>query len=391
MPDVGLALGEGLRSLGLSRGEFSPESVISAAGRLDLECPFEFVAVGDASLLSNAREALAFRDAEPLLRRKTSELGCINIYRLASELGLNEDDVPRLRRALSYSSGVVWLDESHEWLYSSEPARNRLINLCSKVLGVAPRLYLSELRRAVSKSRRLPMCPPQQILGALVERTGLAKVDSSIVVVNAGKATPPSEGTAEAGMLRVLDDFGPALDGEDFAEKCVSAGLSPITYYIYRVASPVICALGKGIYCKVGANIPPGTVEDIVRNRRMTKRISDHGWTSTGRLWCGIELSRMVITAGSIGLPAFVSGLSQGEWFVLLPDGTQAGTVQCRDSFIWSFNKQFRALGAEPNDFAVFEFDLKKRQVIVKVGGPDLLEAIQDPDGSALDEAIDDA
>ena len=121
MPDVGLALGEGLRSLGLSRGEFSPESVISAAGRLDLECPFEFVAVGDASLLSNAREALAFRDAEPLLRRKTSELGCINIYRLASELGLNEDDVPRLRRALSYSSGVVWLDESHEWLYSSEP------------------------------------------------------------------------------------------------------------------------------------------------------------------------------------------------------------------------------------------------------------------------------
>ena len=102
-------------------------------------------------------------------------------------------------------------------------------------------------------------------------------------------------------------------------------------------------------------------------------------------------MSRMVITAGSIGLPAFVSGLSQGEWFVLLPDGTQAGTVQCRDSFIWSFNKQFRALGAEPNDFAVFEFDLKKRQVIVKVGGPDLLEAIQDPDGSTLDEAIDDA
>ena len=219
--------------------------------------------------------------------------------------------------------------------------------------------------------------------------SGLGHVEKSVVVASPGKAAAPSEGTAEATMLRVPDEFGPAMDGEEFAEKCVSAGMSPITYCIYRVSSPLICALGKGVYCKVGAAVPPGTVEEIVRNRRTVRRVSDHGWTSAGRLWCGVEMTRMVVTGASICLPGFVSGLVQGEWKVVLPDGTEAGKVQCRERFIWSFYKTFAVLGAEPNDFAVLEFDLKDRQVQVRLGGPDLLETIQDPGEAALEEGID--
>jgi hypothetical protein len=190
-------------------------------------------------------------------------------------------------------------------------------------------------------------------------------------------------------MLRVLDEHGPVMDGEVFAERCIAAGMNATTFYIYRIISPVICALGKNVYCKVGTNVPPGTVEDIVGQRRAVTRLSDHGWTSTGRLWCGIELTRQVITSGGIRLPAFVADFVQDEWQVILPDGSEYGIVMCRNIYIWSLRKPFAVLGAEPSDLAAFEFDLKSRQVLVRVGGPGLFEAIQDPESAIAEEGLE--
>src|SRR6266849_5165252 len=139
---------------------------------------------------------------------------------------------------------------------------------------------------------------------------------------------------------------------------------------------PIVAALGKGVYCKVGAEVPPGTIEAILGRRRAAPRVSDHGWTPSGHLWFGLELSRIVITAGSIRLIPFVADFVQGEWTVRLPDGGEYGTVKCKDVFITSFRKAFSVLGVEPGDLVAFEFDTKSRQVTVKAGGPDLFESI---------------
>lgn len=389
VPDIEPALGAKLREGGVSRSKFRSESVQVAAEHLGIKWPFEYVSVGDKQVLSLAGEGEKYRKVISLLRKKTSDRGCMNVLSLASELQLDESKLPGLRRVLDVVSKVEWLDDSRDWLYSLEAPRNRLFNLCSKVLGVASRVHLSELRRAVSRSRRLAMCPPQRVLGAFVERCGLGRIDESIVLAHSGRGMAPAEGSAEGLMLRVLDEHGPVMDGEVFAEKCVAAGMNATTFYIYRIISPVICALGKNIYCKVGTNVPPGTVEDIVGQRRAVARVSDHGWTSTGRLWCGIELTRQVITSGGIRLPSFVADFVQGEWQVALPDGSEYGAVMCRDLFIWSFRKPFAVLGAEPTDLTAFEFDLKSRQVLVKVGGAGLFEAIQDPGSAILEEGLE--
>jgi len=372
--------------MGVSRNDFSLDGMLVAAEELGVEWPFEFVSVGKKKVLAIASEGWKYHEAIALLRRKTSERGCVNVLSLISELKLDESKLPGLMRVLDGVSEVEWLDDSHQWLYSSQPARNRLLNVCSKVLGVVSRVHLSELRRAVSRSRRMAMCPPQRVLGAFVVRSGLGSVDNSMVLVDPGSETKPAENSAEAVMLRVLDEYGPVMDGDDFAETCIAAGVNATTFYIYRSGSPVIGPLGKNVYCKVGTIIPPGTVEDIVARRRVVKRASDYGWTSAGRLWCGTELSRMVITFGSIALPTFATDFVQGEWNVMLPDGTECGKVKCRDTFIWSFSRAFGVLGAEPSDLAVLEFDLKSRQLMVTVGGPDLFDAIQDPNYEILED-----
>jgi hypothetical protein len=186
-------------------------------------------------------------------------------------------------------------------------------------------------------------------------------------------------------MLSVLDKWGPVLESEEFAERCIAIGMNATTHYIYRLISPVVCSLGRGTFCRVGAYVPPGTVEAIVARRRLSPSVSDHGWTPAGTLWFGIELTRMVITIGSIRLASFVKDLVQGEWRILLPDGNEMGTAVCKDVFITSFRKAFALLGAEPGDFACFEFDLKTRSVTLTLGGADLFETMQE-DRQPFDE-----
>jgi hypothetical protein len=176
----------------------------------------------------------------------------------------------------------------------------------------------------------------------------------------------------DAGLAaRVLADRGMLVRGDDgFLRVHRIEGRSQraytITAEIMGGDASLISALGKGVYAKVGAQVAPGTVEDIVSRRNVLPRISEHGWTPAGRLWFGFELSLQTMTAGGIRIASFVADLVQGEWNVFLPDDTACGSVTCRESFIWSFRKAFALLGAEAGDLAAFEFDLQTRTVHVR-------------------------
>ncbi len=226
------------------------------------------------------------------------------------------------------------------------------------------------------------MVPPQRVLAAFVDKMNLAAVSDGIVRAIPGANQPPESNSAEGVMVRVLDRYGPVLDGEVFATRCIEEGMNATTFYIYRLISPIVASLGKNVFAKVGAEVAPGTLESIVSERRSSPLATHHGWTPDGKLWFGLELIRLMIMSGSLRLAPFVKDLAQGDWLVLLPDGTEFGKVTCRDVFIWTFRKVFALLGAEPEDFAVFEFDLRARTVLVRVGGPGLFEAMQDPESA---------
>jgi Bacterial RNA polymerase, alpha chain C terminal domain/Sigma-70, region 4 len=388
-PELDRELARKLRQGGVSRADFSVWGVKKAAEIFGEKWPFECIDSKENRIVVTKDSEQQLRSILLALRQKTSELGCTSVMSLASEAQVPERQMQAVVRFLECTARAEWLDEQKEWLFAPDAARNRLYNLCAKVLGVCPRIRLSELRRAVSKSKRLIMAPPQRVLGVFVERLGLGHLDGDTITANSGVGAAPSEDSVEGRMLRVLDEYGPIMDGEEFAERSVAAGINGTSFYIYRLVSPVICALGKGVYCKVGCEVPPGATEEIVNRRRGITRLSDHGWTSTGCLWFGVELTVQVIVAGSIRLAAFVSDLVQGEWRVFLPDGTEHSVVTCRDVFIWSFRKPFAVLGAEAGDLATFEFDLRRRSVLVRVGGPGLFDAIQDPEGLAAAEDVE--
>jgi hypothetical protein len=377
-PALATSLSTKLREHGLSRADFPVASVKVAAEILNLKWPLTDIAVGSERMLSLSDDEDRLVRLMQVLRRRTSELGCLSMVSLLSELGLPESKIGNIRAIIDVLPPVRWLDDQKTWLYVPESPRNRLLNLSAKVLGVCPRIRLSELRRAVAKSRRLSMAPPQKILGSFVQQIGLGRADGDMITANPGMVIVPRPETVEGKMLTVLDEHGPVMGGEDFADKCVAAGVNPITFYIYRLISPVVAALGNGIYCKVGAEVPIGLVEEIRSRRKATARVSDHGWMPNGNIWFGFKLSRSAITTGSVLLNSFVSDLVQGEWQARLPDGSNYDRVICRDVFITSFRKAFSVLGVEPDDFVALEFDHRSKIVVARAGGPDLFESMQE-------------
>ncbi len=178
LPDMDLTLSRKIRERGVSRNDFNIWSIEKAAEIFDLEWPFARLDIGEDTILVRDRDEPRLREVLSVVRRKTSELGCTNTMSLTSEIGIGENRSAVITKLLECSSLIEWLDgPQHEWLYLRDVPRNRLYNLALKVLSVCPRIRVSELRRAVGRSRRLPMVPPTRILGAFVEKFGLGQVE----------------------------------------------------------------------------------------------------------------------------------------------------------------------------------------------------------------------
>lgn len=307
-------------------------------------------------------------------RRRTQANGCVNFDALCEELGISEAGARGIHALLSASAEFGWLNTAQTWFYSRKPVRNRLFNLASKVLATCPRLRPNELRRAVARSRRLEVKPPVEVLERLVQAAGLATIEDGFLVANPGAVQPPEPGSIEDTFVRVLRDNGPALTGQEFEELCIAAGMNPISFYIYRAGSPIVSQLAPGVFSLVGATPPPGLIEELATKARSSRRLVEHGWDKQGRLWCALTLSRAVITTGAIALPSFVANLVQGEWKILLPDGTEGGAADCKNTFLKRLRKPLSYLGAEPGDLVLFEFDLLARAMNTRIGGPELIE-----------------
>ena len=379
-------ISEGLRDSKLSKVLFDVDGLALATKLFRKDWRFERVAIGNVALLCHIGESKKYRNAVLALRRRTSQNGCTSFAGLAADAEIPAAQLEKLKCIFLALPEVEWLDDEKDWLLSNEPARNRLANISSKVLSVAPQLQLSELRRALSRSRRLSVCPPGRVIARFVEYFKLGSVVNSVVFANPACALEVGSATIEGVMLRVLDENSGVMDGEAFAEKCIESGVNAISFYQYRHGSPLICPLGSGVFAKVGIVPPIGLLEQIVARRRSATRSSEYGWLPNGTLWFGFELTRLVITAGGVRLPRFVADLVQGAWDLKLADQTNFGRAKCSEIFISSLSKAFLALGAEPSDLAVLEFDLKNRILQLRVGGPGLIDSLGDDLGQSPDE-----
>ena len=370
-------LAEKIQRSGISKIRFSIDGLISASKLFKRETNLRRISLGGVVVFLNnpeldGKEALILRT----LRKYSSSNGCTSVNRIAAEIDLQENEVGVLRRLLTFIPEVSWLDDEKEWLVSNRLARNRLANLVSKVLSVAPEVRAGELRRAIARSYRLEYAPPVAILKRFCDIFRLAEVNGELI-----RGINLQEGAQLSGNEKILVEAfrtsGTILSREDLEDVCIEKyDLNPGSFYMYLSFSPLITRLSKGIYCLVGSTVNLGQIEAIELQRRGESKTPEYGWAPDGKLWCACPLSRIAIHSGGMRLPQFVSDFVGGEWSIVHGNSEPNGSLKIKNNFIVGLRKPLYENGAEPGDLCLLMFDMGRRRVELQLGGPDLVDRI---------------
>lgn len=363
---------------GISKSEFGIDALSFACELTGSRFPFAMRRYGEIELVVWMKDKDKISEFFRAARKMTSSQGCVNFEALCDDLSIEEPARSRIKACVS-SMDCAWLDQDQRWFMASGTARNRLVNLASKVFWVSPNVSVFELRKAVAKETRLAGVPPAAVMARFLEAVGLADVEGDIAKlkpdIDVSQAISP--GGVEDTLVSVLREKGPVLGWDKFQEFSMARGINPISFGIYASKSPAISRLARGVYAPIGEPVPPGVVEEIAAEVMAARKPAEWGWLPRGTLWCAIPLNTTVLTAGSSAIPSFVYEYAEGEWSACIAGRAASGDLKCANGFVWGFRRILVNAGAEAGDVFVIEFDAQLRVATLYIGDEELADAFE--------------
>lgn len=367
-------LTSGLTRAGITKLPFDVDAIGAAAMFLGRAFPFTTEMTAAGRVVMQAASARLVRRIRTLAHRSIEHWGVGNIDDIAAQAG----DVGRsfVAKILQAESGFSYLDEEKQWFWISSVARNRLLNQISKVMSVAPRIHVSELRSGVSRHHRMKgLSPPRRVLLALCNGFPGYRVDGDYVIAD----PPPNYQTVLADIERriamILKEQGPLMVGTRLEKLVVAAGIKRSTFQIYLGYSPIIAKYARGVYGLRGVDFPAGAAERLVPSMKGRSRVvQDHGWTPDGKIWIAYKLTSASVASGVVTLPASLKAILAGEFELRSHEGIKMGTFVAKSPSAWGLGPFFRRRGGEGGDHLVLLFDLSRRSVTAQLGDEELQE-----------------
>jgi len=345
-------------------------------------------AIGDVEYYGPDSKLLQTKELVRLLRKETSSCGCTSIQRLALMAGMEIEEATSVRSTFLPLPEVHWLDVDKNWLLSKRSSRNRLENVASKILSVAPKVELRELRSAMLRPNRVAFVPPVDVLSSLLKYTQIADVSDGLAIARPEVQGTPL-GSADLGMALAFQELGSPLTREQLEEYCLDElGMNANSFYVYLSYSPMVVKLAIGVFGLVGEGVEVGRVEALKKEISASQFETSHGWSKAGTLWCHFLADRPVINAGARALPSFVQNMTSGEWSVYIDGNLRTGTAKIDNGFISGIRNALVALGASNGDFVQLDFKIDSRELIVRIVGDEPREFQHDASLDEFDEDI---
>jgi hypothetical protein len=372
-----------LISEGLTKAGFRLEGVLSAAEMFGRSIPFIISKVGGKRLaLTPDMEDIAGVILQTA-RRAIEHWGVSTVADVAAraaERAGTSIDTDLVIHVLSEKADFRWLDEPGGWFWLSSAPRNRLLNQIEKVMSVAGRIDVVELRAGVSRSHRMKgVAPTKRVLLELCKQTSLYRVEGSTVIADPQPTWEEIISDVEQFMVLILKEHGLVMRRSEFEELCVNLGINRTTFYAYLKYSPVITKYAIGVYGLRGAQVPPGVVESLKPDfrQRQGRVLMDYGWTPEGSVWVGYKVSESMIRSGVIGVPSALKRFVAGEFILKTEDGLQIGRLVVKESSAWGLGTFFRRRGGEVGDYLVILIDQTAKEATVHIGDENLLDEFQ--------------
>lgn len=379
VPMTEAAAEEVLRKRGLVSRAFRLDGVLSAAELLGKSATFVLDEPADTQSPIRSDQIGFAKTVTKAARSAVSRFGVSTLADVCSRCNdltgsaVNPQVVSQL---LPKQVAFHWLDEESTWFWIDNLSRNHLVRLIRKVLAVAPRIHVSEVRAAISADPRgMGYAPPPKVVMEFCKQACDCTADSQFVVCESPPDPISTLSKAEMIQYDVLTECGPLLLRYDFERECCTRGMNPHTYSMYLGRSPIVARYATSVYGLRGANIAPGEIERVAPQRPSTSLVRDYGWSADAKPWILCELSASIISSGVFSVPASMRNLLEGRFVFCAEDQSRLGTLVITKHDCWGLAPLFTRRGGEPGDSLLLSFDLRTHEVTAHMGADrDLLE-----------------
>lgn len=380
-----------LPDAGVSLAEFDPRALLAVAkicGRtpsIDIETIRGHTRVVTTPLgrRANAIISIACRQADAS--------GATNIQEVLAEAesrGVNcaEEEILRI---LKLFSSVSFLGEDWFWRADGKPERNRLRNMSRKMLSITSPIDLVVLREGLRREYRYrgtrglstwPITvPPRAVLTLFYEEHPEFAVKDGMVSSTQDLDWRDELRPTERVLVEVLRSApGCILDRASCVRACTEKGLNENTLSLYLSYCAIISHPSTDVWSLRGVPVDPVTVEAVRQassDRPKARRVLDHGWTSSGRLWAAARL-RESLGSWVFSIPGAIRHYVAGRSYPAVDEsGATCGTVGITsEGLSYGYGPFLQRRGADEGDVLVVEFDLTEQRAILRLGDDVLLE-----------------
>ncbi len=318
-------------------------------------------------------------------RRLVGHWGTSTIDELSAQLnnaGAGPGSPGTLRTVIAHLQDFQWLDDETQWFWLRDTGRNRLLNQVAKIMSVAGRIEIGELREGVGRHHR--MCgfrPPREILAELCIQSGLYSRRGDEIIGSPESLPDWREllGDNERTIAEVLFEHGPVMRRDELEHLAVDIrGMNRRSFYVYLTYSPILARYAPGVYGLRGAPVSAAAVQALIPKQARTHVLQDHGWTPDGHVWIAYKTSAATVASGVVGAPGALKDVLSGSYELYSDDGDPVGTLAIGGNSIWGMSPFFRRRGVEAGDYIVLDIDLTGGRATIKSGTEEIVLIYQD-------------
>jgi len=367
---------------GITEKKFKTGGLETAANLLGKNCEFSTVKINNKKIVISCNDQEIPKIVINLTKKNMTKKGITNLSDITEQVNettkknFSENNIKSI---VSAYKDFRWLDKSSGWFWFKSLPRNRLLNVIKKIISVSDSISISELRAGISRFHRLSFAPTRRVLLELCKQIKWCSVNGDVIKLCAPlKWEQTIKGTTEWAFISLLKEYGPVMQREELEKECVNIGMNLNTFYQYLSFSPILCKYAPGVYGLRGAKIPPGLVESLIPKKKEAVTL-DYGWTPYGSIWIIRKLNKSAMQSGVIGIPSAMKKHLQGKFNCKTAEGDQIGTFTIKDCSGWSLGSFFKRRGGEEGDFILLIFNIKKKEMKIRIGDEDILnERVKD-------------
>ena len=230
-----------LSQSGIAAEPFDPLGVVRAAEL----CGVPVNLIEQRGLVLQKQQARLADEAMRLVHSLVVRDGATSVGAVAERLAVSP---VRVRELLDFRDDITWLDEQHDWLVV--PAvRTRTATAVRKMLSLAPRLTLAEVKGGLDRQRldvELPFHVLRSLCAAYDWLTFDPDADAVSLVVPLDLERTLSR--LECLLAGVFQAEGPVLGFTRAVRLAEAAGMNPASAGVYLSRSPVFQTVSRGRY-----------------------------------------------------------------------------------------------------------------------------------------------